>query len=52
VSLREVEDLGLKYEVVALSDELAVHPVSVVFDANRISVAGRAFLTFLPRPRS
>jgi DNA-binding transcriptional LysR family regulator len=51
VGLLELEDLGLTYRIVPLSDPLAVHPISVVFDPARISAAGRAFLDSV-RPRS
>ncbi len=43
----EAADIEGDYCVFELRDLLAVHPVSVVFDPSRISVAGRRFLKFL-----
>jgi DNA-binding transcriptional LysR family regulator len=51
VGLLEAEELGLAYRTVPLTDALAVHPISVVFDPTRISAAGRVFLDSM-RPRS
>jgi DNA-binding transcriptional LysR family regulator len=51
VGLPEAEELGLAYRTVPLTDALAVHPISVVFDPTRISAAGRVFLDSM-RPRS
>jgi DNA-binding transcriptional LysR family regulator len=47
ISTGEIEQLGLEYRTVPLRDELAVHPISVVFDPARISAAGRVFLEFI-----
>jgi DNA-binding transcriptional LysR family regulator len=44
----EIEQLGIgPYRVFELSDEDAVHPVTVVYDAARLSAAGQRFLGVL-----
>jgi len=40
-------DLEARYEIFGLKDPEAVHPVTVVFDPQRIPASGRAFLTIL-----
>jgi DNA-binding transcriptional LysR family regulator len=47
ISAGEIADLGLDYTIVDLTDEVAVHPISVVFDPERVSAAGRVFLGFM-----
>ncbi len=40
---------GERYAVLGLTDPLAVHPVTLVFDAPRLSVAAREFIDLLGR---
>lgn len=42
-----LSSLGAAYRVLSLTDDAAVHPVTAVFRADRISAAGRAFLDTL-----
>jgi len=46
-SAAALSDIETPYDVFGLSDPEAVHPVSVVFDPQRIPAAGRAFLAIL-----
>lgn len=43
-----LDSLGAAYRVLGLTDPSAVHPVTIVYDEDRVSAAGRAFVTALP----
>jgi DNA-binding transcriptional LysR family regulator len=45
----QLAETGTPYTVLALADPLAVHPVTAVFHASRLSVAAREFIDLLER---
>lgn len=45
----QLAETGTPYTLLALADPLAVHPVTAVFQASRLSVAAREFIDLLER---